>query len=964
MYRNAYKNRILWTILTPMKKAAALTLLCFLLLSRLSAETADNQWKEIKTKHFVIIFQKRSKKSALDVAGFCEEVYTKVTDFFGSYPDNIHCVIHDDIDTANGSFTIDPLQINLYVTSPSTPLIGAHTKDWMKLLLTHELTHYVNLTYHKGIFYHLSRIFGKTVSTVPTASLPGWAIEGIAVKLETDMTEGGRGRNPFFEMKYRAEVLDNTFYTWKKAAYSSYYPPADRIYQAGYLLNDYLAKTYGNDIFVRIYKKYLIFPLFRFRWAFRKVTGKSIKEVFADMKKDLYKKYRNTSLSAGTRISPNIFADYFLPVMTPEGWILYRRSLDKEPAIVVFNPKTKKETILVKTTLTDYSSLSAEKKGTSIVFSSCEEKNRNRAAYTLTSDLYFLSVKTKKTTRLTRNGHLWQPALSPDGKRIIAVQKNGQYTHLVEVDKQTGEIKTLFRKRGTTVYNPSFSPNGEAILFTLNSSGKQDIWILDRTGKGRNLTANMAGEKYFPRFIGNHSIIFSCDQKGLLSLYSMNINKPGKNSGIKQICTDPVGAYAGTIAGNKIIYASYSSKGYCLKEKPLDSETLSVTSLPLSHKIEEKVQKERNTLSFSSSTYTDSPELLFWIPTIVSLDPINPSPLSFAPGFISSFRSPLQKISIDTRFSLLSSPSQPEGSLQFIYNGELIQTGYSLYEGYTRKEETGTASQTTMQYLSFSVPFISHTLLGSLFHVTGNTGLMNDNTISADEDFYFNERTATNTTTSNTLYWYGGFNTEFTREGSPKDIIPPSGLAAAQTFYIPLTGNTSHTDWFGHLSLSLPSPFIHQVLRIESKWGYEYNDELDLLPDPRGFNTGSEKQGKIISGMDYLFTLGLLDIPLVNKISLQGITGGVHLEKEFDFNLGDTSFETNSQIYTGAELSFLVSFMGMLNLAGIGINARIDTNNLSSFRLDRDIGIYIFLGTNSFNQSVQSQEFRDTPRRY
>jgi len=92
---------------------------------------------------------------------------------------------------------------------------------------------------------------------VPTIRVPGWAVEGIAVKLETDFTDGGRGRNPFFEMQYRALIRENKFYSWKKASYPSPFPPADRIYQAGYLIKRLLARTYGNDIFEKIYREFL-----------------------------------------------------------------------------------------------------------------------------------------------------------------------------------------------------------------------------------------------------------------------------------------------------------------------------------------------------------------------------------------------------------------------------------------------------------------------------------------------------------------------------------------------------------------------------------------------------------------------------------------------------------------------------------------------------------------------------------
>lgn len=205
-----------------MKKITALMIL-FLSGIHLYSGSASG-WKQINTDHFEIVFQESDRTEALEVAGFCEDVYRRVTDFFKSYPKNIKCIIHGEIDSANGYFSPAPPQINLFTSEPSIPLISALNGNWLRLLLTHELTHYVNLTMGKGPFHYLSKVFGKGISSVPSGFIPLWAVEGIAVKLETDLTEGGRGRNPFFEMKYKSEILEDSFYSWKKAAYPSSFP--------------------------------------------------------------------------------------------------------------------------------------------------------------------------------------------------------------------------------------------------------------------------------------------------------------------------------------------------------------------------------------------------------------------------------------------------------------------------------------------------------------------------------------------------------------------------------------------------------------------------------------------------------------------------------------------------------------------------------------------------------------------
>ncbi len=940
-----------------MKKTSAIIVFISLILLKLPAEEPYTGWQKIRTRHFTIIFEEKSRKSADEVALFCEEVYTKVTDFFHSYPENILCIIHDRIDTANGSFYPIPPQINLYVTSPSTPLISALNRNWLKVLLIHELTHYVNLTFEKGIFYHVSKFFGKSISTVPAGFIPGWAVEGIAVKLETDLTEGGRGRNPFFEMEYKAQILENNFYNWEKASYPSYYPPHDRIYQAGYLLNDYLARTYGNDIFVRIYSKYLAFPFSGFNHAVQKTTGSSVKEIFSAMRTDLQNRYTARNASSGNLVSPDKYADYYLPVITEKGWILYRKSPDEEPALVIFDPETKKETILLKTFLSDYTSFSADQSGNVIVFSSFEVKGNHPAGNTIVSDLFLLSTDKHKVRRLTYNKHLWQPALSPDGKKIIAVQKEGQYSRLVKVDSESGFITPLFNRRNTTLYNPVYSNNGKSILFTLNDRGDQNIWILTEGKESKNLTAGMEGEKYFPRFYGKTSIIFSGDRKGRLALYRLSPGKDTDTQILTEICDDPVGAYTGIIHNNTIVYGSYTSKGYCLKEKklPVLNREFSKRTEISYHKIlnEAGSKKIIPSESFSSARYIDFPRMIVWLPVPFSLDPLDTETISFAPGIISIFQSPLAKTRIDVSFSLLTSPVQPEGSFKIIYDGGYIQSAYSLYQGYSSLTDRNYASQTTMQDISLTFPLITGYMLGTKKFLYGNFGVMNEYSLYSSSDFsFFASSDSSLVQTTNEWYLYTGFSSGFQRQGSPKDIIPPAGFSASSTLYFPIAAENLTTAWKGELTFSAPSIFKHQVVRAACKWGWTADSGLQIKPNPRGFTTGTETDGKIITGLDYLFSLGIWDIPIPGGFSFQGLAGGFHVEKELNFSFDTAEVTADSIIYTGIELTILGGYLTLLETGGIGVNVRIDPVHPGRFEPEKDIGFYLYLGTDSFRNQV------------
>ena len=558
------------------------------------------------------------------------------------------------------------------------------------------------------------------------------------------------------------------------------------------------------------------------------------------------------------------------------------------------------------------------------------------AGETLTSDLFLVHPGKPGVTRITKRGHLWQPALSPDGTRLVAVQKQGQYSRLVETNIRTGDIRPVFSRPFTNIHTPSFSPDGRNIVFTINDRGKQEIAVLNRYGETKIISASLDGEKYFPRFAGSSTVIFSADTGGSLALYLFS-----RDGTIQKICEDPVGAYAGSIQKNRILYASYSSKGYCLKTKPLPPGN-SVTIMPatVTVLIPEKKTKYRNMLH--ETPYIDFPKFMFWFPLPVSFDPLDPVDISLAPGFIAYFRSPKGTSDIQTVFSLLTDPLQPEGTVAVHLSWQNMLLHYALNESYSRSDTTTPAVQTTMQELSVTIPFIQRYLLGTQSLLSGTAGALSRHTQYDKDDFPFYSAKA-EIPTSDDLYAFAGFNSAFKQSGSIMDIITPKAFSFSSMFFFPFYG------WKGNLSLSVPSLIKHQVLRGSCKWGYSTLPHLFLRPGIRGgFYDNLGRNGSLIAGIDYLFTLGIMDVPIFRGFSLQGIAGGIHVEKAFGFSLPEPDVTTNHTIYAGMELTFLGGYTSATGKGGIGINMKLDTDKPGAFNPAEDFGLYIYIGTDSF----------------
>ncbi len=406
----------------------------------------SGKWLKTSTEHFVFIYQEQQRSSVEELLTFCEEIYTEVTGFLGSEPKGrVHCILKSGYDYANAYTSAPPAHIVLYITPPKDFLFGAGSESWLRILLAHELTHYVHFRWQGGIFFRLAGVFGSAVEPWHTVFLPDWFMEGLPINAETMYTRGGRGSSPFFEMIYRAPVLEGSLFSPSRAGYSSSFPPRGRTYVAGYLLINHIINRYGFDSIPSLIRTFVRFPFFGLKRIIRKVLGQPFERVFEEMKLDLYRKYeRYRNIPEGDLFSPDDFGNYYGPVISGNRLYAYRNTLHDASALVEIDPDTRQETIVLRTPLTDPFSFSLADDAT-LVFAAMKQDDRTSLDPKRTSDLYILPPGRSKPEVLTRGLHLYQPALSPDGNRLIAVQGYGTWSRLVEVDLSTGAAEVLFQ---------------------------------------------------------------------------------------------------------------------------------------------------------------------------------------------------------------------------------------------------------------------------------------------------------------------------------------------------------------------------------------------------------------------------------------------------------------------------------------------------------------------------------------
>ncbi len=98
------------------------------------------------------------------------------------------------------------------------------------------------------------------------------------------------------------------------------------------------------------------------------------------------------------------------------------------------------------------------------------------------SDIFLMDLNTRSLVRLTEDpGIDTSPSFSPDGDRVVFNSDRGGSPQLFIMDKDGRNIKRISKGRG--VYgNPVWSPRGDLIAFTKLTQGNFHIGIMDTNG--------------------------------------------------------------------------------------------------------------------------------------------------------------------------------------------------------------------------------------------------------------------------------------------------------------------------------------------------------------------------------------------------------------------------------------------------------------------------------------------------
>ncbi|MDA8100798.1 MAG: BamA/TamA family outer membrane protein [Nitrospiraceae bacterium] len=557
-------------------------------------------WTTLETPHFLIHYHQGGEEIAQRAAVLAEDIHSRLAPRLRWEPkDRTQLVLIDSTDFANGSaFPIPYNAVTVFLTQPlGEPGVGLSSyDDWLRMVITHEYTHILQLDQTRGgpdlLQYVLGRIY------FPNLFQPMWMIEGLATYEETEQTTGGRGRSPATDMVLRMAVLEDAFPDLAQASVVPDFWPGGQVpYLFGEEFTRYLVERYGREKVAEISTTYSGRNApFLVTSTGTRVLGERYDDLWEEWKASLRSKYGKQAeevRAGGVTASQQLTRKGFVaiaPSLSPDGTrIAYAVSdADSFPHLSVMNRDGSNDHLLVENLFPFGASGTAtswDPAGKRIYYTKLEVR-RNVDLY---NDIYWADPDTGKEHRLTRGMRARDPFVSPDGKSVVFVTNRMGKTRLasLELDPKKAyrpdDVVFLTEESANQYATPRISPDGSLIAVSVwQPGGNTDIWLLDRSGAKIAEIASDRAYDFSPVWSSDGKYLyFSSDRSGIFNIYAYD----RETKVISQV-TNVVGgaAYPAPMPdGKSLVFASYSSKGFDIHAMNIDPAAWKPASAPALH---------------------------------------------------------------------------------------------------------------------------------------------------------------------------------------------------------------------------------------------------------------------------------------------------------------------------------------------------------------------------------------------
>lgn len=491
-------------------------------------DPSTSRWKELNTKNYQIIYPQETDSLARVYAYLLELNRPNTMRGLKIDPPRVPVMLHPYLSRTNGEVVWAPKRMEL-MTLP--PYDGMYPQPWEEQLVLHEARHVGQMThYTKGIFSQLYYLLGESSAGLGVGFSPSsWIFESDAVINETTLSNAGRGRSGTFLQYFRASAIegeDRLYDHWRYGSYERYTPNA---YAFGYMISSYMFSNSDNyfvtgDLLNSLVGNALHFFTY-WRKSFESASGmtdrdnfnKSMLSMSTEWKEDDARRAPFTPYKSISNKVENNYVVYSHVIPTSDGVYAIKSGYEHPTHMVKIAPDGK-ETI-IRPFPTYSSKISTSKDG--MYWS--ESIMDWRWSMKDISIIRYYDFATKKTQSLTSSGHLFNPAVSPDGDMLsvteypvtggsdlVLMTTKGDITDTIPAPDH-GQITETAWIGDERVYAMIVKEDGEAIWSIGQKDGKKaSDWKQESVSQYQSMQ-NMSSD--------GDALIFESDLDGISNIY-------------------------------------------------------------------------------------------------------------------------------------------------------------------------------------------------------------------------------------------------------------------------------------------------------------------------------------------------------------------------------------------------------------------------------------------------------------
>ncbi|GJM32370.1 MAG: hypothetical protein DHS20C18_13710 [Saprospiraceae bacterium] len=552
-------------------------MLLFLFCTALSAQVPSNpiglnppglKWRQINTDKVQVIFPVGLDSAGLRVANTVHYLWNHGNTSIGDKMHKVTILFQNQTVAPNGFVTVGPFRSEYNLT----PSQFNCTTDWLDLLAIHEYRHVKQFGNSRhGLTQLAKSIFGSWGwGGFMAAALPRWYFEGDAVGAETALSKSGRGRMPSFDMEYRALRLNGIHYGYEKAGAGSLKDFVPDWYGLGYYLTTHARSRYGADIWEKVVAdavryRGLFYPFSR---NLKQHTGLTAKALYAETmatldsiwQADPAKKNNTASPSVNQKIKKTV-TDYTNPHFLSDGsMVVEKRAYNEIPGYYQIS-QDGKETLLTRPGILfspPNSTLSVQNNKLCWAELGFDPRWGNQNF----SVIVTYDIPTKKKKRLSHRSKYFSPALSHDGKRIVAVEADEQMQYrLVILDAENGQLLQTLPNSGNWFLSfPRWMPKDQEIVMVAQKGEVNRLQIQSLHSGTTEILVAPTNQQLTHPFPSGEAIYFSATYTGVNNIFK--VDRGSRH--LYQVTDDLLGAFQPGLSadGRMLLYSSFNSQGY------------------------------------------------------------------------------------------------------------------------------------------------------------------------------------------------------------------------------------------------------------------------------------------------------------------------------------------------------------------------------------------------------------------